>query len=260
MGHRGRRKEAARIRDDQMSASKALRPSPRPKLPLGFTLIELLVVLAVVGILVALLLPALSGAKARAKTTACLNNVRQLAMALQMYAGDHDDQFPPRGDEAGAVWVDRLEPYYTDRNVLHCPADPRNIEQSYLMNGFIDFLVVNSFRGNWDEFFGVYKDGGFPGMKLSGIPEPSHTITIGERKADSDDDAYMDIWPPEYGSDHLLEVDHGKHRSGSGERTGGSNYGFADGSVNFLKYGTAFSPKNLWAVTDEFRNARLPEL
>jgi prepilin-type processing-associated H-X9-DG protein len=97
-------------------------------------------------------------------------------------------------------------------------------------------------------------------MKYSSISKPSDTILLGEKKAASDDDSYMDIWPPEYGSDHLTEVAHGKHRSASNERSGGSNYGFADGSVQFLKFGKAFSPKNLWAVTEEFRNAPLPEL
>ncbi len=221
----------------------------------AFTLIELLVVISIIGILAAMLLPALSGAKAMAKRTSCQNNVRQLLLALQMYSGDHGDELPPRSYLGGAVWVDRLEPYYADRNLLRCPTDPGRVDQSYLMNGFVDFFVVTSFDGNWDEFFGAYKTGGFPGMKLSGISEPSDTITMGEKKADSDDDAYMDIWPPEYGSDHLLEVDHAKHRASGSERSGGSNYGFADGSVRYLKYGAAFHPKNLWAVTDQFREA-----
>jgi len=84
--------------------------------------------------------------------------------------------------------------------------------------------------------------------------------TIGEKRADSDGDSYMDIWPPQYGSDHLTEVAHGKHRSGGNERSGGSKYAFADGSARFLRCGAAFGPKNLWAVTDEFRSAALPEL
>ena len=129
-----------------------------------------------------------------------------------------------------------------------------------LMNGFIDYFVVNSFSGNWDEFFGTYKDGWFASVKLSSIPRPTETITFGEKRTDSDDDAYMDIWPPQYGSDHLTEVAHGKHRLGDRERSGGSNYAFADGSARYLKYGAAFSPQNLWAVTDQFRNAPLPEL
>ena len=50
---------------------------------------------------------------------------------------------------------------------------------SYMLNGFVDFFVTTSFNGDWDEFFGAYKTGAFPGMKLSSIPEPSNTISIG---------------------------------------------------------------------------------
>lgn len=226
----------------------------------GFTLIEILVVISIIGLLMGLSVPVLSRAREYAKRTKCLSNVRQLQVALQLYMDSDDGRVPPRDYDEGAVWVDRLEPYYRDRKLLRCPSDPRGTDQSYLMNGFIDYFVVNSFSGNWDGFFGAYKTGGFPSLKLSSIPKPAHTITLGEKRADSDGDAYMDIWPPQYGSDHLTEVAHGKHRIGSKERNGGSNYAFADGSVRYLKFGEAFSPKNLWAVTDQFRNAPLPEL
>jgi len=65
--------------------------------PSGFTLIELLVVLAVVALLMALVLPALSRGKARATRAACMSNLRQLALAWQMYADDHNDQLVPNG-------------------------------------------------------------------------------------------------------------------------------------------------------------------
>jgi len=58
----------------------------------GFTLIELLVVVAVIAILAALLLPALSSAKAAANATRCANHKKQLQLAWQLYASDHDDQ------------------------------------------------------------------------------------------------------------------------------------------------------------------------
>jgi prepilin-type N-terminal cleavage/methylation domain-containing protein/prepilin-type processing-associated H-X9-DG protein len=226
----------------------------------GFTLIELLVVISVITLLMGLSVPALSRAREQAKRTTCLSNVRQLRVALQLYVDSHEGRVPPRDYDAGAVWIDRLESCYRDRKLLRCPSDPRGTDRSYLLNGFIDYFAVHSFNGDWDEFFGEYKSGGFPGITLSAIPKPADTITFGEKRADLDNDAYMDIWPPQYDSDHLTKVDHGKHRMGSKERSGGSNYAFADGSARYLKYGDAFSPKNLWAVTDQFRNAPLPEL
>jgi len=62
---------------------------PRPRVQSAFTLIELLVVIAIIGILAALLLPAISQSKARALRIQCVNNVRQLGLAMQEFVGDN---------------------------------------------------------------------------------------------------------------------------------------------------------------------------
>ena len=145
---------------------------------LAFTLIELLLVIAIVAILAALLLPALSSAKSRGQQVACLNHLRQLGMAFHLYAADNEGKLPensPAVYKGTNSWVTgnmklseeatnvnliqqgKLFPYASQLAIYRCPSDlsasrgvPR--ARSYSMNSWVGsrymeyFSRANSFR------------------------------------------------------------------------------------------------------------------
>lgn len=132
----------------------------------GFTLIELLVVIAIIAILASLLLPALGQAKQRGRNITCINQLRQLGLAANLYADDNDDSLPGSA-HSGASWRRTLAPYVESNLLYRCSMD-RNLTRltSYSIN---DFLTAKPFGAPTVNF-----------SKVTSVPSPSDTFYMGE--------------------------------------------------------------------------------
>ncbi len=139
---------------------------------LGFTLIELLVVIAIIGILAAMVFPVFARARESARKAVCLSNVKNIALAVNMYLGDNNDTFPPREHRQEVIdymasvadcgttkyptqvnpylrWPVILDEYVKNRDVWRCPSAKMSSGATWVF-GYPDwFAELKATEGAW---------------------------------------------------------------------------------------------------------------
>jgi len=150
----------------------------------GFTLIELLVVIAIIAILAAILFPVFARARAKARQTSCLSNLKQVGTAVAMYIQDNDEKFGRQylysgPNQTGELiyWTEAHYPYVKNAAVFLCP----DTEYKAWVSVSIDGTVIRSGYGvNTDYVFTTYWAQPGAVLSLAQMKAPAQTIIIAD--------------------------------------------------------------------------------
>jgi prepilin-type N-terminal cleavage/methylation domain-containing protein/prepilin-type processing-associated H-X9-DG protein len=231
MGHRGR------IRRSNPAGIARSKPIRR-----AFTLIELLVVVAIIAILAAILFPVFAQAREKARSAACLSNLRQLGAATQMYIQDYDERLffrvsatTPSVSRTGAVvpsvaqppvlWWNALLPYTRNAQIVACPSDPAPAPSKDAAGSLTvkrSYIAIRAAEA----------------MSLAQIDLPAETLILVDKwhvGAGPAGKVITDSWIEPFNGDFDYYPTYGRMSLAGDRHQGGLNASFFDGHAKWLK-------------------------
>jgi prepilin-type N-terminal cleavage/methylation domain-containing protein/prepilin-type processing-associated H-X9-DG protein len=234
------------------------RPISQRRTNIAFTLIELLVVIAIIGVLAALLLPALSQAKEKARRTQCISNEKQLALTWAMYSGDNGDRLVANsssiagGDPDAKLWVQGsflypdtnsalvfssdyalFAPYVSASAIYHCPSDVSGIFVNGRIYPKLRSYGLNVFMG----LTGMPADSGkFGNLSTCLVFEKSAQITKPSQFFTFQDEYPKSICWPYFGVTMGLPGSEAFYNYPAIAHNNGGVVGFADGHVEWHRW------------------------
>jgi prepilin-type N-terminal cleavage/methylation domain-containing protein/prepilin-type processing-associated H-X9-DG protein len=217
-------------------------PRKRP----AFTLIELLVVIAIIAILAAILFPVFAQARDKARSTACLSNMKQIGMGIQMYIQDYDEQIFFRSTtnvDSTRIhtatsgnplkWWNMLAPYIKNNQVFKCPSDdPKLVADS---DG--NLVIPRSYAASASA----------EALSLAQINKPTEILVITEAWSRDATGALINTeqWLEAFDGDMVRDpLRPGSMLKYANRHQGGMNCAFFDGHAKWLK------PDTIWGSRD----------
>jgi prepilin-type N-terminal cleavage/methylation domain-containing protein/prepilin-type processing-associated H-X9-DG protein len=221
----------------------------------GFTLIELLVVIAIIAILAAILFPVFSRAREKARQTACLSNMKQVANALMMYVQDWDETFPfitacpnVELDKPNTTPQSQLDPYIKNGQVWECPSATTQRTRPYQRGAFafdggwyypLDFLGVNITVGCNERLMpNLACDWRGHPWKMAAVVSPAETVAFADAPMFSGCGGKRIIFANGCCGGLCCASDPTRNRSVSKNtrHSGGDNIVYADGHVKWMEW------------------------
>lgn len=209
----------------------------------SFTLVELLVVIAIIAILAALLSPALKKARDLGRRVQCLNNMKQIGLAILMYVNDNEERFPP----SVGNWNDQFYPAmgiaerrYVGIEVFDCLADRTRVQgvdyPNFFPNGKNVGLGYNCKLGG-NHYYPYGSVNGFPMSRMSQLNEPGLDIMVTDFDRTS-----ASLWwdlpadsrnSPCWGGNIHASEEHWQQVADNPRHGSGNNFMFVDGHAAF---------------------------